>query len=73
MTYRNNLDEESLVALVLPGSMFYVGVFCQKYGVELIEMIPNTEISPHEEFAYVFSDKLGGYTMEGIRRSVIEN
>lgn len=57
----------------LKESLPIVEQFCKKYSVCLRKVDSTTE-NAHEslriEPLYIFSDKLGGYTLEGIRSSL---
>lgn len=43
--------------------------FCEKFGVGRV-MVDVTYENGHPEPLYIFADNLGGYTIEGIRRSL---
>jgi len=50
----------------------YIAHFCNKYKVELLSVnftIENGRIEP----AYLFSDDLGYYTIDGIKKSLFES
>ncbi|MFH1638094.1 MAG: hypothetical protein ABIB71_06735 [Candidatus Woesearchaeota archaeon] len=47
----------------------FIREFCRKYGVRLVEVrlaMENMDLEP----AYIFSDNLGHYTLDGIRESL---
>ena len=66
------IEHDELVAIVLSGELAYLDFFCNKYGLELIDIQPNTESSPPQGLMYYFNNDLGGYSMEGIKKSLFD-
>ncbi len=48
----------------------YLAAFCQKYKVVLVDFFPNPEENSLQGLMYVFTDDLGGYSIEGIKASL---
>ncbi len=51
---------------------FYLQVFCRKYNVTVVDVVPNTEDFPPRGLLYIFDNQLGGFTIEGIKNSLEE-
>lgn len=66
-TRRSGLD-----SLTPQDDLSLVSFFCAKYSAKLVKILPNDENFPPSGEIYVFDDNLGGYSIEGIRRSLIE-
>ncbi|MEK6844793.1 MAG: hypothetical protein AABX44_00900 [Nanoarchaeota archaeon] len=49
----------------------YIKLFCNKYNVKLLSVSSTIENSCIEP-AYLFSDDLGHYTIEGIKKSLFD-
>ena len=57
----------------LRGASVLIAAFCERYQTRLKRVtttLENTRRTPKPELAYEFSDKLGLYTIEGIRNSL---
>ncbi|GEM_PF-6562066 len=50
-----------------------VEAYCQKYKTKVMNVFPNTEEFPVKGLMYVFGDNCGGYTIEGIKKSLNSN
>ncbi|MBU2590195.1 MAG: hypothetical protein KKA65_00845 [Nanoarchaeota archaeon] len=64
----NQNEEEEFLAILQKAKPF-VREFCQKYNVEIVDIIKTRE-NIFLEPAYVFDDNLGFYTIEGIKASL---
>lgn len=54
---------------LLKNAQPFVNQFCRQNNTRLLNIEPTEENGP-EEPAYIFSDNLGSYTIEGIRNSL---
>ena len=48
----------------------YVEAFCQKYKTQVVDIFPNTEEFPPQGLMYMFDNQLGGFSIEGIKKSL---
>ena len=51
---------------------FYVELFCSIYRTNLVRILPTRENEKFEPM-YVFNDNLGGYTLDGLIKSIEEH
>ena len=51
---------------------FHLQAFCEKYGAQVVNIIPNTEDSPSHGLLYIFDNQSGGFSIEGIKSSLEE-
>ncbi|MFH0797976.1 MAG: hypothetical protein V1906_01045 [Candidatus Woesearchaeota archaeon] len=51
---------------------FYVEMFCSIYRTNLVRILPTRENEKLEPM-YVFNDNLGGYTLDGLMKSIEEH
>lgn len=56
--------------LISTEEAMYLNLFCTKYGFELVDIQPNTERSPPQGFMYYFDKGFGGYSIDGIKKSL---
>ena len=64
--------KKDISSLLSREDCFILNVFCAAYGVNLVQVLPNNETFPPKGNIYVFDNNLGGYSMEGIIKSLIE-
>ena len=64
-----NKNEEQEFLAILQKAKPFVRKFCERYNVEIVEIIKTRE-NIFLEPAYVFNDNLGFYTIEGIKASL---
>ncbi len=50
----------------------YLEIFCYSRKTHLVDFFPNNEEFPPQGLTYVFSDGLGGFSIEGIKNILEE-
>jgi len=69
MSLIDYLEEHPEIKKMLKNDKPYVTNFCKEEGVKLLRTDVTTE-KGYPELMYIFSDNLGGYTIDGIKSSL---